>query len=103
MAEPLSPTTMKHLETVHESSHGPKTSFPMAGAFASRLPAWFGGHRNTTPDVEKNLPTTARQTTFQRLTSPFRPVTAGGETVPMNNTMRTQDVTVQSTAAADRV
>jgi pheromone a factor receptor len=105
MAESLSPTTMKHLETVHERSHVPKTSSPAADTFTPRLPGWLGGHRNVAADVEKNLPATPKQSGFQRLTSPFRSATVGRDTaVPMDNILRTQDVTVQSTAAtADRV
>lgn len=54
-------------------------------------------------DVERNLPAAPQdihRSGFHRLTSPFRPVTAGEEMpVPMN-IMKTQDVTVHSTVAA---
>jgi pheromone a factor receptor len=105
MAEPLSPKTAKHLETVQESFCAPRTPAPVASAFTSRLPAWFGGRRNVaSDDLEKNLLATPNQTGFQRLTSPFRSVVASREpAVPMNNIMRTQDVTVQSSAAVNRV
>jgi len=105
MAEPLSPKTAKHLETVQESFRGPTTPAPVAGALTSRLPAWFGGHRNVvSDDVEKNLSATAKYAGFQRLTSPFRPVVASREpAVPMHNIMKTQDVTIQSVAVGDRV
>jgi len=102
-AESLSLQTMKHLETVQESSRAPSTPAPVAGAFTSRLPTWLGGHRNAASDVEKNLPALPKQTGFQRLTSPFRPAVASREpAVPMNNIMRTQDVTIQTIATADR-
>ena len=105
MAEPLSPETAKHLETVQESFRAPKIPAPVAGGLTSRLPAWFGGHRNAASyDLEDNSLATEKQTGFHRLTSPFRPVVAIREpAVPMNNIMRTQDVTVQSSAAVDRV
>lgn len=104
MAEPLSPKTAKHLETVQESFRGPKIPAPVAGAFTSRLPAWFGGHRNAAPDLEKNSPATPKQGGFHRLTSPFRPAVVSREpAVPMNNIMKTQAVTIQSSAAVDRV
>jgi pheromone a factor receptor len=105
MAEPLSPKTAKHLETVQESFRGPTFPAPVAGAFSSRLPTWFGGRRNgASDDVEKNLPATPKHAGFHRLTSPFRPVVAKREpAVPMHNIMRTQDITVQSVAVADRV
>ena len=105
MAEPLSPETAKHFQTVQESFRDPKIPAPAAGGLTSRLPAWFGGHRNAaSDDLEKNLLAMEKQTGFQRLTSPFRPVVASRvPAVPMNNIMRTQDVTVQSSAAVDRV
>lgn len=105
MAEPLSPKTAKHLETVQESFHGPTIPAPVAGTFTSRLPAWLGRRRNaTSDDLEKNLLATPTHTGLQRLTSPFRPMVASREpAVPMNNILKTQDVTVQSSAAVDRV
>lgn len=105
MAEPLSPKTAKHLETVQESFRGPTTPAPVAGAITSRLPTWFGGRRNVaSDDLEKALPATPKHAGFHRLTSPFRPVVMSREpAVPMNNIMRTQDITVQSVAVADRV
>lgn len=105
MAEPLSPKTAKHLETVQESFRVPKMPAPAASAFTSRLPAWFGRGRNAaSDDLEKSLLATPKHTGLHRLTSPFRPVLASRQpAVPMNNIMRTQDVTVQSSAAVDRV
>lgn len=104
MAEPLSPKTAKHLQTVQDSFHGPKVPAPVAGAFTFRLPAWFGGHRNVAPDLEKNSPASPKHAGFQRLTSPFRPAVVSREpAVPMNNIMKTQAVTIQSSAAVDRV
>jgi hypothetical protein len=105
LAEPLSPKTAKHLETVQESIRGPTAPTPVAGAFTSRLPAWFGGRRSVaSDDLDKNLPATPKHAGFHHLTSPFRPVVASREpAVPMNNIMRTQDITVQSVAVADRV
>ena len=104
ISEPLSPKTAKHLETVQESFRAPTTPAPVAGVFTSRLPAWFGGHRNAaSDDLEKNLSATPKHAGFHRLTSPFRPVVARRElAVPMNNIMKTQDVTVHSVAVADR-
>jgi hypothetical protein len=104
MAEPLSPKTTKHLETVQESFRSPTNPAPVAGAFESRLPAWFGRHRNAASDPEKGLPATPKHAGFHRLTSPFRPVVVSREpAVPMTNIMRTQKITVQSVAVADRV
>lgn len=105
MAEPLSPKTAKHLETLQESFRVPKTPAPVASAFTSRLPAWFGRDRNAaSDDLEKSLLATPKHTGLHRLTSPFRPVfTSRQPAVPMNIIMRTQDVTVQSSAAVDRV
>lgn len=98
MAEPLSPKA-HHLATVQEGYGTPAFPEPAAGAFTSRLPAWLGGRRNVAADVEKN-----QQSALQRLTSPFRPANANrGQIVPMNNIMRTQDITVQSTVARDMV
>lgn len=103
MAEPLSPK-VKHLATVQEGYQMQTTPEPSAGAFTSRLPEWLGGRRNVTSDVEKTSPATFMQSGWQRLTSPFRPViTNRDEAVPMNTIMRTQDVTVQSTAANGRI
>lgn len=103
MAEPLSPKA-NHLATVQEGYQMPTTPEPATGAFTSRLPGWLGGRRNVTSDVEKNSPATFKQSGWQRLTSPFRPAVANSDLdVPMNNIMRTQDVTVQSTAANGRI
>lgn len=104
MAEPLSPKMAKHLETLQESFRAPTTPPPVASTFTSRLPAWFGRNSNAaSDDLEKSLLATPKQTGLQRLTSPFRPVLASREpAVPMNNIMRTQAVTVQSSAAVDR-
>lgn len=105
MAEPLSPKTAKHLDTAQDSFCGPTTPAPVAGAFTSRLPAWFGGHRNAaSDDLEKNISASSKHAGFQRLTSPFRPAVVSKEpAVPMNNIMKTQAVTIQSSAAVDRV
>lgn len=100
MAEPLSPKTMQHLETVQEHSRMPA---PNGHTFTTRLSGWVGGRKTATSDVEKNLPAApqdAHCSGFRRLTSPFRPVMAGEEMPMPMNIMRTQDVTVHSTVVA---
>jgi hypothetical protein len=82
MAEPLSPKTMKHLETVNENSRMQtlmgSTSKPAEGAIKSRYAFWMGERRlhAAAADVEKNLPAAPKdvhsRSGFQRLTSPFR-------------------------------
>lgn len=103
MAEPLSPKTMRHMETVQEKYQDPAPS--AAKLSAARLPGWLTGSRTAPSDIEKNAPTAPKRTYnhsgFQRLTSPFRSVTPSEEMpVPMNNIMKRQDVTVHSTVAA---
>lgn len=99
MAEPLSPKSMKHLETVQETSRNPTAPAPVATVFASRQAIRY----NAASDVEKNLPATPKSC-FQRLMSPFRPAVVSREpAVPMNNIMRTQDVVVQTSLAGHRV
>jgi hypothetical protein len=104
MAEPLSPRTSKHLETVQESSRAPTTPAPVAGAFHSRAPGWLATRGGVVADIEKNLPATPKPSGIRRLTSPFRSATASNDSaVPMNNIMRTQDVVIQTSLARDRV
>ncbi|KAM0721052.1 hypothetical protein Q7P37_003338 [Cladosporium fusiforme] len=111
MNEPLSPKTMQHLETVRENSRAAEQA---GNNITSRLPVWLGGRRRATAsDLEKGMsPTingqsaTQKQSSFYRLTSPFRSMAAvhGAEAEPvsMNSIMRRQDVTVHSTVAAGR-
>jgi hypothetical protein len=113
IAEPLSPRTMKHLETVEENSRMQTTqmgsaSKPTEGTIKSRYAFRMAGRRlPAVADVEKNLPVAPRdvhsRSGFQRLTSPFRAASlerGQRETaVPMND-MRNHGVTVKSTVAA---
>lgn len=110
MAEPLSPLTTKHLDTVEEKSRmqipmgsAPK---PTEGATKSRFAFLLGERRyHVAADVEKNLPVAPKdvysRSGFERLTSPFRPAapTQQEAALPMN-IMKTQGVTVKSTVAA---
>lgn len=103
--EPLSPRTLRHLETVQENAQGAKHD---GHGLASRLPIWLGGRpKVAASDLEKGLSTKDNgESSFYRLTSPFRSPAAvhGAETEPMsmNNIMRRHDVTVHSTVAAGR-
>lgn len=109
MAEPLSPRTMKHLETVQENSRmqTPTPASAGAGASKSRFAFWRGQH--AAADVEKALPVAPKdvhsRSGFQRLTSPFRPAAVWEreqlEALPMDD-MKTH-VTVKSTVAAGPV
>jgi hypothetical protein len=106
MAEPLSPRTLKNLETVQESYRAPTAPAPAVGAFQSRAPGWLTTRDGVVADIEKNLPATPKQSKsgFHRLTSPFWSATASNDSaVPMNNIMRTQEVVVQTSLARDRV
>ena len=111
MAEPLSPKTTKHLETVQENSRmqTPMHSVPKPteGAPKSRLVYWRSQH--AAADVEKNLPAALKdvhsRSGFQRLTSPFRSVATTKNkqeemALPMH-VLKTHDVTVKSAIAAD--
>lgn len=113
MAQPLSPKTMKHLETVQENSRmqtQSPTPTSAGGATTPRFAFWRGQH--AAADVEKNLPATPKdvhnscRSGFQRLTSPFRSAAAWEreqrlEALPMDD-MKTH-VTVKSTVAAGPV
>jgi hypothetical protein len=104
MAEPLSPRTLKHLDTVQESFRAPTNPAPVAGAFQSRTQGWLATRGGVVADIEKNLSATPKQSGLQRLTSPFRSATASSDSaVPMNNIMRTQDVVIRTSLAGGRV
>jgi hypothetical protein len=116
MAEPLSPKTMKHLETVQENSRmptpmlGSASKQPAEGPIKSRYAVWMGERHlhAATADVEKNLPAAPKdvhsRSGFQRLTSPFRAASLehGRQEVdlPMDVLETRGATTVRSTVAA---
>jgi hypothetical protein len=112
IAEPLSPKTMKHLETLNENSKFQtpmgSASKPTKGTTKSRYAFWMAERRlPAVADVEKNLPVAPRdvhsRSGFQRLTSPFRAASlerGQQETAHPMSAMRNHGVTVKSTIAA---
>ena len=108
--EPLSPKTMKHLETVEENSRmqtqmGSRFESMEGGNIKSRYAFWLGERRfHAAADVEKNLPAVPEDVHprlgFQRLTSPFRPASLDREAALPMDVLKTHGVTVKSTVAA---
>jgi hypothetical protein len=110
IAEPLSPKTMKHLETVNENSRMQmqtpvgSASKSTEGTAKSRYAFWLGERRfHTAADVEKSLPVAPKDVHprfgFQHSTSPYRAASASEREVvlPMS-VMRNHGV--KSTIAA---